>query len=494
MPQVTVLWNNETNIYTVPNGTRLIDLFLQNKIDSGGTCGGKGICNKCLVRIAGTKNDILACHYAVTSDVIIEVNYESANFFSDYHQDRHEHKVTDEFGIAIDLGTTTVAMYLYNLNSSLMIGSFSFLNPQVIYGADVISRIDKCISGFLHEEQKIITQAINKQIDQWLIEFSITKIQKIVIAGNPTMLHIIYDVNPESIGSAPYTPVFLETKTFDGADYGLHSERVVLLPSISAFIGSDLSVGILSSGMLEENTSILIDMGTNGEIILKKHNDFFGCSTATGPAFEGANIEKGVGGINGAIAKVAYIAGELVTETIGNKTPIGMCGSGLVDLVAILVSEGIIDDTGAFNHDANSQLIRQLVADRFYLKNDIYLSQKDIRQFQLAKSAICAGIETLMNAAKVNLEEVNKVFVAGGFGFHLNLENAFKIGLLPKAFNGRVVSAGNTAGLGAVMCLINDNMLNKAQEIALCVQTVDLMNKKLGFTERFIDNMLFELQ
>ncbi|MDD3126959.1 MAG: ASKHA domain-containing protein, partial [Candidatus Izemoplasmatales bacterium] len=212
-----------------------------------------------------------------------------------------------------------------------------------------------------------------------------------------------------------------------------------------------------------------------------------------GPAFEGANIEKGLGGIKGAIARVTFNTGKLAFETIGNQPPIGICGSGLVDLVAILVSEGIIDETGAFCHNSQSQLANHLDADRFMLLNDIYLTQKDVRQFQLAKSAICAGIETLLNAANVDVDAVNKVFVAGGFGFYLNLDNALKIGLLPKVFHGRIISVGNTSGLGAAMCLLNPEKIKQVQELALKVQTIDLMTKEFGFTERFIENMMFSI-
>ncbi|MFA5741736.1 MAG: ASKHA domain-containing protein [Candidatus Izemoplasmatales bacterium] len=493
MPIVTVNIGNETKTFSVVYGTRLMDLFIDHRIDTGGTCGGKGICNKCLVGIVGARNETLACHYYVTNDVTVSIKSRQSKPIYNSMPTVYESTVTEGFGVAIDLGTTTIAMYLYDLKTNMLKDSCSFLNPQAIYGADVISRIDKCLSGFLLAENEIVIQAINQQIIQWLSVFSITEISRIVIAGNPTMLHIIANVNPGTIGSAPYTPVFLETKTLMGKECGLLSEKIILLPSISAFIGADLSAGMISSGMLEAETSLLIDMGTNGEIILKKRDFYFGCSTATGPAFEGANIEKGLGGIKGAIARVTFNTGKLAFETIGNQPPIGICGSGLVDLVAILVSEGIIDETGAFCHNSQSQLANHLDADRFMLLNDIYLTQKDVRQFQLAKSAICAGIETLLNAANVDVDAVNKVFVAGGFGFYLNLDNALKIGLLPKVFHGRIISVGNTSGLGAAMCLLNPEKIKQVQELALKVQTIDLMTKEFGFTERFIENMMFSI-
>lgn len=489
MPQVIFNIGTKSVIVTATAGTRLIDLMHHYQIDAGGSCGGNGTCKKCRVYIMEPARFALACDTIVTNDITVVVKERNGFGIMAGNQTVFQKTDAKGFGIAIDIGTTTIAFYLYDLKSGEKIDSASMLNPQSIYGADVISRIEKCMLGYLPAQKALITQAVNAQIGYWKQQFSIHKISKMVFAGNTTMMHIAANTNPASIGKAPYTPVFLESRRLDSIESGYDAEEIILLPSISAFIGSDLSAGMLSSGMTAMESALLIDLGTNGEIIFKNGNSYYGCSTATGPAFEGANIENGIGGIEGAITKVGFDGEKMIFQTIGPNM-LGISGTGLVDLVTLLVHEGLIDESGAFNPNSHSCLQSKRSEDRFYLSANIWLSQKDIRQFQLAKSAIRAGIESLLQIAKCPATNIQKIYVAGGFGFYLDIDHAIEIGMFPAAFKGKVESIGNASGTGAIRCLLDANQLPKCEQLALSVKTIDLM-KYQKFTDLFVENMGF---
>ena len=310
--------------------------------------------------------------------------------------------------------------------------------------------------------------------------FSIKSFEKIYVSGNTVMMHILCGVNPKTIGVYPFKPVFLESKIIN-----IGNENVTLLDSISGFIGSDISSGIIATNLDENTDSILIDLGTNGEIVLNTNKILYATSTAVGPAFEGANIECGVGGIDGAINSCNYIDGKLIYRTINDKKPVGICGSGLIDVISILLEEDLLDEMGVFK-ESNSKLFKNIKNNKFYITDEIYVSQKDIGNFQLAKSAIVSGINILIK--KANVKKLNKIFLAGGFGFYLNLNSARRVGLIPK--NTDIEVCGNTSSNGTIMCLVDDKNISKIKKITKEINSFNL-SESLEFDDEFINNMFF---
>ena len=268
------------------------------------------------------------------------------------------------------------------------------------------------------------------------------------VSCNTTMAHLLAGIDPSPIGQAPFTPVFTNTFLLENTKLNAYITNIVILPSVGAYLGSDILAGILASRMLETNkNALLIDIGTNGEIILKTGQQLYGCSTAAGPAFEGGRISCGMAAIPGAINEVQLIDGKVKLKTVEGK-PKGICGCGLVDLIAVMRKEKLLDCSGALQK-SSSPLSKKIKNDVFYVTGEIYLSQKDVREFQLAKSAIISGILSLATTARISLDQIETVYLAGGFGFYLNLDNAYSVGLLPETFRGKVRSIGNASGMGA---------------------------------------------
>lgn len=490
MAKIKIINQNIENDIEVEEGKTLLDVIKANGYLINAACGGKGTCQKCLVEV--NKKLALACQTKATDNQIVTFDFPKAQVLTS-SVNNLDFKVSitnlkDTYGIAIDLGTTTIALYLINLATGEEIDAYSEMNAQITYGSDVITRIEQCNLGQLVNLHQLIIKQINKMINYIKSKNNISEITKLYLAGNPTMTHLFMQVNPSSIGVAPYEPVFVETKRIPGASLKINSLEVVVLPSISGYLGGDIVGGIITSGMLNDKYALLIDIGTNGEIILKANDKLFGCSTAAGPAFEGAKITYGMGAVTGAIAQVTYVNQQLKYQTIDGEAK-GLCGSGLIDLMAILVQEGIIDETGSFDYECTSPLRVFLAENQFKLAN-IYLTQKDIREVQLAKSAISAGIMTLIDDAKINIDDIEKVYLAGGFAFYLNKLSAIQIGLIPKEFIDKIVIIGNSSGLGAKVCMLNPKYLTLAEDLSKQVNVIDLSTLKT-FSDYFIEKMMF---
>jgi uncharacterized 2Fe-2S/4Fe-4S cluster protein (DUF4445 family) len=296
------------------------------------------------------------------------------------------------------------------------------------------------------------------------------------------MLHLFANTDPSSMGEAPFTPVFLEKKEFSGDALGLSVNKIVLLPSISAYVGGDIVSGLAYLDILrEEKPAILIDIGTNGELALFKGDELLCCSTAAGPAFEGAEISCGIGSVRGAIDKVEMTGTALAFSTIGGAPARGICGSGLIDAVAIMLDQGVIEEGGAFADDTRKS---------FAITDSVSISNRDIRQVQLAKSAIMSGIQLLCRSAGLKLEEIEKVYIAGGLGFFINKKNAVKIGLLPTEFLEKISICGNSSLKGAAQCLGDPAFLEKCGEIIAKSRLLELASDP-QFMDVFAENMLF---
>lgn len=402
-------------------------------------------------------------------------------------------------GAAVDVGTTSLSLCLFDLDSGESLGCSSALNPQTAYGGDVITRIDYC-----RKEQdglSVLRSALIEQLGAMLDEALGRSLRRdqvylMTVAGNTTMLHILAGVNPLSLALAPFRPVFLKPLFLEAERCGLPiapQGRLVLLPGASAYIGADIIGGLAAIDYRSQPPcTLFIDIGTNGEIALIESPDrLLATSCAMGPALEGMNISCGCRAVPGAIDTVS--AGDDMEPrftTIGDLAPIGICGSGLVDLVAALLSSGEIAPGGAFKPDAAGKFTDRLRGDRYYLTEKVFLSQKDIRQVQLAKGAAITGILTLLGEAGRSVSDLEQIIVAGSFGYHLNPESLKRIGLLPEDYSGPVTFVGNSSLSGASLVVRNREMLSDMKRLASDIRVLELGSHP-DFSKRFISMLNF---
>ena len=404
----------------------------------------------------------------------------------------------EAYGVAFDIGTTTVVGYLMDLSTGVQMGVESSMNAQRAYGADVISR---CTAAATKEGLSGLTAAIRGQLRDMTAALcsgsgvDAGQVYHIAIAGNTVMLHLLAGVPVDGIAVSPFAPVFTQGFDFPSGPFGLGCPNAVatLLPCIAGYVGADIVAAAMACGMdLEGPPRLLLDIGTNGEMLLAADGKLLCCSTAAGPAFEGAHIACGVGGVRGAISKVSLRDGSIATETVGGGTPVGICGSGLVDAVAALLDAYAVDETGRLDEEYLPDRHFELDGKgAFRLTDEVYLTQKDLREVQLAKSAIAAGVEILLREAGLKAEDVAEVYLAGGFGSHIDPISACRIGLMPKALLGAVRAVGNAAGAGARIALLNKNARERAEAIRRNTRAVEL-SLRPDFQDLYVDNMLFE--
>jgi uncharacterized 2Fe-2S/4Fe-4S cluster protein (DUF4445 family) len=493
--KITVKSEGKTSVINAEKGENLLSALIKGGFYVSAPCGGRGRCLKCGVKllsgeVSGVSPDkegiILSCRAEVCGDISIALNEISGSkVFSG--SDNSEYDKITGYGIALDIGTTTLAFYLMDLYNGKEIDSHSCLNPQGVFGADVISRISACREGRLKDLNKLITEKTNSVIGLFEKKHNIN-ISRLTVCGNTTMLHLFANIDPTPLGVFPFTPVFIETKRYKGKELNINADSVTLLPSVSAYVGSDITAGIISTRMISKGqNNMLADIGTNGEIALYTDGKLYCASTAAGPAFEGANISCGMGGVPGAIDSAEFSDGKINFTVIGNIRPSGICGSGLIDIIAIMMEKGIFDKTGTF--DGNS-FDGKLTGDKYYITDNIYISQKDVREFQLAKSAICSGIKTLAAKAGLPLEKIDNFYIAGGLGYYINCKNAVKTGLLPEEIGSKITVVGNSAGAGAKMCLLSEKQLALCQRAAAGCKNIELAAEP-AFMEEYIKNMGF---
>ena len=421
------------------------------------------------------------------------------------------------YGIAFDIGTTTVVGYLIDLGSGEELSAVAKTNPQVIHGDDVISRIGfaQQPKGGLEKLQKEIVITLNEIIRETTQKAEIDKsnIYETVIVGNTCMHHLFLGLNPINLASSPYIPVIKESLSLKVKDIpGLSlnpTANIYMLPNISAFVGADILAGILSTSMWREDKAVLlVDLGTNGEVVLGSKGELWACSAAAGPAFEGSRISSGMRAAEGAIDKVKIDNKFIIYKVIEDGKVRGICGSGLIDLIAELLKLGLINKSGKLidREEGNSELseeIRKRIikgqkGNKFLLVKDketengkpIYLTQRDIREVQLAKAAIFAGIKILLKEVNIPLEDIQEIFLAGAFGNFIDKKSAVRIGLLPNLPLKKIESVGNAAGRGAEITLCSNKMREVSEEISKKVKYVELSSRP-DFQEEFIKAMIF---
>jgi uncharacterized 2Fe-2S/4Fe-4S cluster protein (DUF4445 family) len=402
-------------------------------------------------------------------------------------------------GAAVDIGTTSLSLYVFDLDNGEFLGGSSALNPQTAYGGDVITRINYCQEN--PEGVSVLRSALIEQLESMLEEAlgsdrTRGQVYLMTAAGNTTMLHILAGVNPLSLALAPFRPAFLKPLVLEAEPSGLPiapQGRLILLPGAAAYVGADIVSGLTAIDYRSfSRCTLFIDIGTNGEIVLIESPDrLLGTSCAMGPALEGMNIACGCRAVPGAVDTVV-LDNDMLPQftTIGGLPPIGICGSGLVDLVAALLASGVITSSGAFNPKAGKSLTHRLQGDRYHLTDNVFMSQKDIRQVQLAKSAAITGILTLLSEAGRSVEDLGQIIVAGSFGYHLNPENLKCIGLLPAEYTGKITFVGNSSLSGASLAVLNKDILRDMEHLRSVIRVLDLGSHP-DFSKKFISQLGF---
>ena len=505
MANVRILTGNEDLTLTVPVGQRLSDLLQECGHSPDMPCGGKGLCRKCRVLARGelsqptaeerqalspqelSQGIRLACCTQVLGDV--EVRPGASRAVSQICTDGATRAFAPEpafstLGAAVDLGTTTLAAQLYAPSGNLL-ATAAAPNPQRSFGADVISRVGRAMAG----DGPILAGCIRQAIRGLLRRMceaagrSCEEIDGLVLTGNTAMLHLLTGEDPSPLAAAPFAAKELFGHSLAARDLDLPcaSEAEVYLPRcISAFVGADITTALLSSGICQSSdTALLADIGTNGEIALWHQGALLCCSTAAGPAFEGASLSCGMQGAAGAIDHAWVQDGALVLHTIGDAPAAGICGSGVADVLAGLLQLGQLDSTGLLQQGSAYPLTAQ-----------VSFTQKDVRQVQLAKGAIRAGMETLLSHAGLKPEEVSTLAIAGGFGSYLSLDSAAAIGLIPPVLAPQALALGNAALSGAAMVLCRRSFREECLGLARGAQTLELATDPV-FQELYLQYMHF---
>ena len=484
----------------------ILDFLRGNNICLDAACNGLGICGKCKIKIGNLKafegerkvlgdKDIaagyrLACMHSVDEcdkGTILKDIKESTGsvVLVDGFMPRVSHtNICDKYGIAIDIGTTTVAMELIDLSNAAIIAKASDINSQIAFGFDVMSRIAYTMENVdgLFKLQKSIVHTLNMLIDKLQADTGKVgeDIAEITVAANTVMCHILLGESVEGLGKYPFSPVFTKSRSVAASDIGIKSDaKVTTLPHISGFVGSDIVAGVYASGLYKDDKNLLfIDIGTNGEIVLKSGNKLLATSCATGPALEGMNISCGMRAGEGAIDNFCIDENKLIYTTVGNKEAVGICGSGVLAMVRELLKNNIINVMGAIDIEKQKKAYDFIAFDKsgkpfIKISDDIYFTSKDIRQVQLAKGAILSGILALVSKAKLELNDISKVYIAGQFGKYISVDSFFGVGLLPIEFFDKVEYLGNTALAGAYMALLDK----------YAIEDMSLLSNKTEFFE-----------
>lgn len=496
-------------------------------------CGGTGVCGKCRVRVTEgelpvtsydgrffTQEELargfrLSCKAYPASDCSIELRLDDEETFEIAAQtvgetvdcdSRMEQAFSGQdtnpaagegsgkgYGISCDIGTTTIAMSLIDCSNGEIRAVSAAVNHQRMFGADVISRMQASNDGNGGKLQESIRNDLLRGVRDLLKQAGTdaSLVRKMVLAGNTTMGHLLMGYSCETLGVYPFTPVNIRTITGSCEEIlgeAVLSCPVVLMPGISTYVGADITAGIVSCRMSErEELSLLIDLGTNGEMAIGNKDRILVTSTAAGPAFEGGNISCGMGSVQGAISGVHIEDGQAQITTIGNKPPVGLCGTGVIETIAELVRTGLVDETGLLDEELEDGFLLAHTPDG----EKILFTGKDVREVQLAKAAVRAGVETLLLRYGAKAGEIDRVYLAGGFGLKINQDKAIEIGMLPETFRGKIEAVGNSSLDGAMRCLMNETDRQRAEAVTALAEEIQLSNDK-DFNDLYMEHMFFD--
>lgn len=483
MPELLIHSTDGDKRISFSNMPLISDLIAGIPDSPGKPCGGSGKCGKCAVYAKGqlnpgpdTNGKVLSCQTRLIGDGEIWLPKKQAmkQIETKAFGAAYDHlPMKGKLALAVDIGTTTLAVRLLRLADGEILSTVACENPQRTVAADVIGRIDAAMKGQLKMQAHMIREAVDAMEQEaiHLAGLSVAQTDYRVITGNTTMLYLFTNRNPEALSHSPFQADCL-FDYWEGRDY--------YPPCTGAFVGADITCALLFSGLCEKDeTALLIDIGTNGEIALWHQGRITSCATAAGPAFEGGGIEWGCGSIHGAIDSARADHGKLDFTTIGGGAAKGICGSGLIDLTAALLDLAWVDEMGMLDEK------------EIMLFDPVRITQKDIRQIQLAKGAIAAGIQSLLQIEKVGFSEVKALYIAGGFGSHLNLESAVRIGLIPAQWKEKAIVLGNAALGGAQRMLLDQSSGEKIRKIAQSTTCINLAETAC-FSDAFVECMMFE--
>jgi uncharacterized 2Fe-2S/4Fe-4S cluster protein (DUF4445 family) len=505
----------------------LLEAAGQAGIILNSVCGGKGTCKKCIVNLEPGGRQVLACQHRIENNLTVTIPTSSRlyeqkiltegikaqaefehDIYKKYLKDAKGKKI---FGVAVDIGTTTVVAKLVDMTDGRCLATQAALNPQTKYGDDVVSRIAYAQTNEKPAElQKVIIDCVNELTAKLCAEADIdaNQIYEMCVVGNTTMNHIFLALPITQLGQAPYKAYSLEAHDLPPKKLGLQinpAGNIHTVENIASFVGSDTTAAALAVDIdSAEKITLVIDIGTNGEIVLVTKNKLYAASCAAGPAFEGARISCGSRAVDGAIEAVIVNDEDIDLDVIGNCPPHSICGSGLIDAAAFLLDAGIIDKTGRFVDpktlaDTESAKILQRIVKQggqpaFVLAETkgekIVLTQKDIREVQLAKAAIRAGIKILQKQVGFTDAEIELIFLAGAFGNYIRPMNAITIGLLPNILPEKIRFVGNAAAAGAQIILLSSHAREKARQLARQIQYIEIANRK-DFQNVFAESMTF---
>lgn len=529
--RATIRFEPSGSAVTVQVGETLLAAARVAGVAIDAPCGGTGRCGSCRVHAEGMLSPLsadesellggasieagwrLACRARAEGDVTVTVPEPAvgARIIGQSGQAPAEVEPPDRRGIdalgplvgaAIDLGTTTIAVLLVDLRSGETLASAGSLNPQRAYGADVLSRVAHATQGGAADLQSSVARPLDAMLIETLDRAGLPReaLVEAVVVGNTAMTGLLAGADVAPLGEAPYEGAPVAGAVLPAHGLGMSSFPsldLLVPPAAGAFIGSDITAGIAAADIEGgSGATLFIDLGTNGEIVLSADGELVAASTAAGPALEGAAIECGMRAVAGAIERVTLADGELRLGVIGDRGPAGICGSGLLDLIAVLLDAGVIDPTGLMAEEAPGILGERLTsrdgvrAFRVDARGDVMLTQKDVRQVQLAVGAIRAGTALLMQEAGRGTRDIARVVVAGGFGYHVRGEALVRLGLLPAEWAERVTFAGNTALEGARRALLSSGERARIRDIASRMRIVDLA-AHADFQARFLESLAF---
>ena len=398
---------------------------------------------------------------------------------------------------AFDIGTTTIAGYLLDGADGRTLAVESRMNPQAQYGADVIMRANYALEHGTEALSMCVRKAVNEMLGSLAEDAGIRRedVFQVCVVGNTCMHHLFLGISPASLVHAPYTPAVSERLVLNAGDYGLDVQRkaeLIMLPDIAGYVGADTCGCLLTLRQdLKDEISLMIDIGTNGEMVLGNKERLVTCSTAAGPAFEGAKIECGMRGAAGAVDHVKFEDGKWSYTTVGDKPAVGLCGSGLIDLVAGLLDAGMLDENGVLSSGQEKSGVFVLVPkEQAGTEKGVYITQKDIGEVQLAKAAIAAGIQMLEKQLGIMEDQIDSVYIAGAFGNYMDPVSAGRIGLFPETLVRKVKPVGNAAGEGAKIALVNERKMLEMDELVRKIDFVELA-ASADFQDYFIDELGF---
>lgn len=504
-------------------------------------CGGKGTCGKCKVTVTKPYyKEVLACRTRICDgmeiivgrkentgtkedSMVVLTNGGNVSEKFNEHVNRNvvlkeetaneseKVKSNEDTLAACDIGTTTVVCYLIDKETGQIISTRSAANPQRSFGADVLSRIEAAgrIEASSEPGPKImqtqIVSPLNGFISEMLMECGRTKVSRFSVAGNTVMCHLLMGISPAKMGRAPFQPDEYFGRAFNPLDIGLENcQTMIIFPAVSGFVGGDITAGMMETVNRNELT-LYLDIGTNGEMALGKGDRYVCCATAAGPAFEGAQIEMGMPASKGAVDKVWLEGRRIKYSVIGNDRPVGLCGSGLIDALALLLKAGIIDENGTilsgqelpilfrsyvFEVEAEDAAQSTETSLAVHIAPGVYITQEDIRKLQLAKGAIAAGIEVLFKEYGCMPCNIDVLTFAGGFGNYIDKASAAAIGLFPQELLDKAKEVGNAAGNGAVSAALSQEAWERALEISKDMRYIELASYP-HFDEMYVEHMNF---